>query len=383
MAARTDRLALLTLALGTCLAAPGAAQDDPVVDELRFRFTFFDQDGEGYQSPDGPADGPGSERAVIYQPVALVGVRQNERVRHSFTFPVDIVTAASPDAIDAMSRASMTNEAGGFDMSTTVQVGDDDEVGFRLGYHMEEPWRSPFGGLGYTRSLAQDNATIGANVNFIIDVFDPISHLGVDSGLTTRYTLNANLAGTQILSPTTIAGVTYGLTYQFGTLETTYNSVPIQGSSQRIGELFPDTRLRHAVSASIAQHLPATRTTLRGRYRYYRDDFDLDAHTAEVAVYQYLGARLLVRLDYRYHTQSAVRFFTTSAPADLDPAAPVTSDSDLASLDAHEVGGKLLFYLRPPGTGDAVDSLDLSFHHYERSNGLRVDAIGFGYARSL
>ena len=57
----------------------------------------------------------------MINPIARLGLRQNERVRHVITFPVDIVTSASADALDAVSRASLWNEAATLDM---VEVGE-------------------------------------------------------------------------------------------------------------------------------------------------------------------------------------------------------------------------------------------------------------------
>src|SRR5262249_41855740 len=38
--------------------------------EMRFRASFYDQRGHGYQSQDGPKGGPGSEATTIFQPIA-------------------------------------------------------------------------------------------------------------------------------------------------------------------------------------------------------------------------------------------------------------------------------------------------------------------------
>ena len=171
--------------------------------------------------------------------------------------------------------------------------------------------------LRLTVGNAQDNATISANAQAIFDWFDPITPQGWDLGGVTRQTLTFNVSGTQVLSPTTLGGVSYGLTYQTGTLEQTWNVVPQVCSDPTLcppqaAELFPDSRLRHAVSAWLAQRIPATGTTLRAHYRYYRDDFGLDAHTGRLEVWQDAGEHLRLRAHYRLHSQSAVSFWTSA-----------------------------------------------------------------------
>ena len=73
-------------------------------------------------------------------------------------------------------------------------------------------------------------------------LFFAVSGVGV-----TRQTLTFNVSGTQVLSPTTLGGVSYGLTYQTGTLEQTWNVVPQVCSDPTLcppqaAELFPDSR---------------------------------------------------------------------------------------------------------------------------------------------
>ena len=108
---------------------------------------------------------------------------------------------------------------------------------------IEEPQRSPYLGFGYSRDLAGGATTIAGNVNFVFDLFDPLTWTGVDLGWTRRYTLNGNLGITQALSPTTLGSLSYGLTAQLGTLETTWHSTEIIGSGERRAERMPDHRI--------------------------------------------------------------------------------------------------------------------------------------------
>ena len=61
-----------------------------------------------------------------------------------------------------------------------------------------------------------------------------------------------------------------------------------------------------------------------------------------------------------------------------------TSDSDLERLVSREAGLKLVFLRdRAPLEVRANDSFNLSFLHYQRSNGLSVELGTLGYARSF
>ena len=350
----------------------GVAHEGAYVDELRLRLTSYYQDGHGYQSLAGPLSGPGSERALILQPMALVGIRQSPRIHHEVVVPIDIVSAASVNAIDVLTHASGINEAVGVEVTSHFQVTHDDELTSRFSWHEEEPFGSGAFGLGYSHAMADNNAVLGLSTQATFDRFDFLQPNGDRFGRRNRTTLNGNFSLSQLLSPTTVFDASYGLTFQQGMLQTTYDSVPLASGKGRAPELFPHARTRHAVQARLAQHLPATRTTLRAAYRYYWDTFQLTAHTAEFELHQYLAKRFIARGSYRYYQQTGVNFFGT-AFADEASTLPRTSDSDLAPFHAQEFGLKLLWLA--PGQS----SLDVSYFHYARDNGLFANILSFGY----
>lgn len=395
VAARTRRArrllswaVVLPIFVGMCGTAPGHADGGWKVEELLSRLTYFNQAGFGYQSQAGP--GPkGSELLHVWNPAVYLRIRQSEKVEHTIVAPVDIITSASTDALDAITSASLTNEAFTVDITTRYEETDDDTMSFRYGAHVEEWYQSVFAGVGYAKELAEDNATVALNINGSFDVFLPY---GPDGELTPpgnerdrRGAFNTNLEFSQILSRTTLVKVGYGLTWQVGELITPWNSVPILCNSDvtaclgRIQDRFPSTRLRNAFSGLLAQHIPATHSTLRLNYRFYFDDFHVRAHTMKVEFYQYATARAYISASYRAHHQNAVYFWTSHInPGGFEPGAPRTADSDLAEFWAHEVGGKLMIYVDPTA---AVHRVDVGFSRYWRTNDLTVDVITMGYGR--
>lgn len=378
----------MALALVSSLAAAGPSTDDEIlgaeegwqIESIDLRAVYFDQQGEGYQSQAGPEGGPGSEEAWILEPWIDVVVRQSPRVRHEITIPIDVVTAASPNALDAVSTASLRNEGAGFDLRSTIAVSDADSVSTRVAFHWEEPLSSGTLGAGWRRSLADDNAAVSITGNLTVDGFGVNRPDGEYSGEDAREAVNANLAASQLLSPTTVIDGSYGVTWQHGTLAQTWNAVPVAGAAP-VGELFPRDRLRHAIAGRIAQHIPPTRSTLKLWYRYYRDDFGLSAHTVEATVYQYLVPWLYLRGAYRFHRQSAVDFFTTGLDGPPMDRAPRTSDSDLDRFDASELGlGVVLLSEGGPRALRRI-SVVADYRRYERSNNLNIDVLTLGVGR--
>lgn len=379
---------------GDAVDATGAeVADDPPMDEgwalERFatRFGVFQQDGSpgGFQSQAGPADRhqPGSEQTWIFQPILYARVRQDRQIHHDIYIPVDVITAASTDALDVVSSASRENEAVSLDIYSTYEADSDSRYTLHWGGHIEEPLRSATLGYAVSRDLADDNAVLTVSFDGIVDFLDQVQFTGYDPGMTTRFTGTVNVTLSQLLSPTTIAAVSYGLTGQVGLLQTPWNSVPLDGGD-RVGDLFPHTRMRHAFVGRIAQAIPDTRTFLAAQYRFYVDDFGVMAHTPEVSVTQYAGEDFSLRLSYRFHTQNAARFWSSLLPADFDPNHPRTADSDLAALDAHEIGGVLRWYYDHSGALTVRSNyLEASYYHYERTNGLFVNLISLGWGITL
>jgi hypothetical protein len=387
---RAMRATLLTrLALGLWLGTASVCQAEPTptsdaailgqasqsarIDEFRLRVSSYYQDGHGYQSKAGTLAGPGSERALIVQPQMLVGIRQTARIHHEIVIPIDIVSAASVNALDVVSHASAVNEAIGVDLTSRFDLTDDDQLTSNMAWHEEEPFGSGSFGLGYSHAMADDNAVLGISGQATFDRFDYLQPNGDRHGRRNRTALNGNLNFSQLLSPTTIFDASYGLTFQQGLLETSYNSVPIEGGTSRTNELFPHSRTRQAVQARVAQHLPDSHTTLRAAYRFYTDTFQLSAHTTDFEVHQYLFPQLIARGSFRYYTQTGVDFFTTAFPIQGSPQLPRTADSDLAGFHAREYGLKLLWLSRGQG------SLDIGYFHYVRDNGLFANVFSFGY----
>src|SRR6185437_9254569 len=241
--------------------------------------------------------------------------KQGDRITHRLWVPVDVVTAASPDAVDAVSTASRINEAASVDWTIQYKASPKTGLSVRNGLHNEENWRSWNTGFGVTRSFAEDNTVLEAGVNQITDWFDKYLLTGVHDGHTSRSSTSASAGVTQLLSPTTIAHLDYGLTFQVGQLSNGWNTVPLT-NGERALEIVPRTRVRHALAGRVAQWLPWD-GSLHAFYRFYADDWGIVAHTVEVELYQRLSRISYLRFNYRFHHQTGVDFFTTRAAPDF------------------------------------------------------------------
>lgn len=386
--------ALIAMAMATCVTPAGAedpapAKQDPPppavftdteilkpppyfrIEQVNFRYTHFDQDGHGFQSRAGPRGGPGSERMTGEQPQLEVVAKQGDRITHRVWMPVDIVTAASPDAIDVVSSASRTNEAGSVDWTVTYKSSDVTSLVLRNGIHNEENYRSWNTGFGFVRSFAEDNALLEVGVNQVVDWFDKYTLLGGHDGHTARSSTSLSAGLTQLLSPTTVAHVDYGITLQRGQLSNGWNIVPLTTGDIAL-EVLPKARLRHALVGRLAQYLPWDGAA-HAFYRFYLDDWGIRAHTLELMLDQRISRISYVRASYRFHRQTGADFYRTRVEPNFVVA---TADSDLAPLDAHTVGIKGV--LDVPTRLAKNLHLDVAVERYFRSNDLRVSVYSCG-----
>jgi hypothetical protein len=338
------------------------------------RITAYDQFGTGYQSKFGPASGPGSERLTVFEPQAEVVMTQGDRLTHRVWIPVDVVSEASPTVlpkpVDVVSGASAKSGAGGLQWSTIYRSDRATDLSMSSGAHLEPPFRSWNAGVGASHGMADRDTVVSGAIVGIFDWFDRFLVSGEHHGRTERSTTMGSAAVTQVLTPTTVVNVNYGLTLQNGTLGNTWNAVPLANGT-RGPELLPSARARHALVGRLAQFLPWN-GALRLYYRFYDDDWGIVAHSVEGQLLQRLTPTFYFGVVYRFHTQTSPPFFTTRAPLD---ATLRIADSDLAALQSQTLGAKAIGDVSL-GTG-AIRQLhyEIEYDRYQRTNDLRMDIV--------
>ena len=358
-----------------------SAEPSLKLERIESRLSGFSQDGHGYQSQAGlptgaerdrnAPSGQGSERLTVFQPQLRAVFSQGTRLEYSLWLPVDFVTSASPDAVDVTTGASRHERANTVDLATTYKANDHDTLGVRGGFHLEEHLRSWNIGQSYARSFAMNNATAAASANVVLDAFERRKTDGGLNGRASRATANANVSFTQVVSPDTVVYVDYGITRQQGELATNWNVVPFRFGGY-VSEIAPRDRLRHSVVVRGAQWLP-WRGALKGYYRFYRDDWGVLAHTAELQLAQRFSSLFWMHGDVRYHHQTGVGFFTTSA---RDLSSVRTADSDLARFSAVTVGGTIVVDV--PWHPFGAMRFEAGYARYSRSNDLTMHLATIG-----
>ncbi|MBZ0233917.1 MAG: DUF3570 domain-containing protein [Deltaproteobacteria bacterium] len=208
------------------------------------------------------------------------------------------------------------------------------KIGGLVRYSTEPDYKSLFGGVRLQAELFDRNLTITAAGMVGHDDFD---NSGAGPTAPRREgeldTMLGSIGLAQLLSPNTVASVTYDVSKLEGEQANLYRFIITAG--MQVDEKHPRSRLRHAVAGTVKQFLPRSVTTLMGTYRFYHDDWDITAHTPEARVIQDVGDGSLFAVRYRYHRQSKAYFFEDdyAMPMDL-----ISEDEKLSAFTSHTIG---------------------------------------------
>jgi hypothetical protein len=180
------------------------------------------------------------------------------------------------------------------------------------------------------------------------------------------------LTWNQTLSPTATLVTSYQLVHNWGYLQNPYRRARVGGGLS--SEVHPTQRTRHTVYGRLAIFIPETQTALHAAYRVYADDWQIAAITPEFRVYQMIGASAMVRLRYRYYSQTDAFFYQAAFSGD-EPF--MTADQKTTMFDSHMFGIQLrlgLSFLR----GSFLEFLERSWIDMNFDYWVQTSAFGNG-----
>jgi len=227
-----------------------------------------------------------------------------------------------------------------------------------------------------------DNFPIKGNPNY-----NPVNFQPFDSE--TRNSYSVGLTFSQILSKKAQALISIDGVLQQGLLSTPYHRIYFSDVEDSFVENFhladdverlPDQRIKIAIGSRL-NYFISDRITIRSYYRYYMDDWDIDAHTINLSLPIKLSDVITVSPTYRYYTQTQTSYFS-GYNEHLSTSEFYTSDYDLSKFDANQLGIGLSYnsiFTRFKVFKFALKSVDLRFNHYRRSNGLNANIVSGGF----
>lgn len=257
-------------------------------------------------------------------------------------------------------------------------------------------------GLSYTASDTAAKLNPDASNYFDYSAYDKqIDVTRSPSGITRtlrggRQDWGVQLGLSQVLTKKSLVSTSLGYTRSTGFLENPYKVVqfvfvdPEQEPGPDFGELYgdvqavleqrPDARNQWTWDVRYVHYVEPLDAALHLGYRFYRDDWDINAHTFEVEWGQPLGGGWTVTPRARYYSQDQADFyrpfffFLQATPDDARalPVSRFSSDHRLSGFGT--VSGGVTVSKK---IGKAI-SLDAGFEYYSHAGDLKLGGDGEG-----
>lgn len=195
-----------------------------------------------------------------------------------------------------------------------------------VSYSKENDYEAKSLGLSDAWTMAGGRGTLHYGASVSRDVVTPVTN----DDRFTKDTTGFALGWTWVLGERDLLDVSASLMLQSGYLDDPYKVAPIGtiDDNVTVPERRPDSRQRFALFAKYG-HYFLWNGAVKASYRYYRDDWSVQAHTLDVTYDQKLGSRWIVSPRVRLYTQTGASFYGSLFPV---PQTYMSADSRLSPL---------------------------------------------------
>lgn len=373
----------MSMILFLLATANGMAQQDTARKvDVNFLFNYYEQDGNHSAVTGGTGTQKLGDKAGKIQ--LIVDMDTVNTLTTSLS--LNRYTSASTDRIDSrLSSASAEDYHLELQVDYDKKKNDSLSVGGSFFSSVESDYISM--GLGYhLRRKKVKNGTYTMRLNGFYDSYIliyPEELRNADFRMAPtdkRYTLNLSQSYNWFMSKRINAGITLDLTWQNGMLGTPFHRVYFKDTSAVSIEQLPENRFKVPLGFQI-NYFASDYLILKGRARLYTDDFGIQAMTLEAQPVFLLSNYLSLSPFYRFHSQSAAKFFNPYAENSFEDLY-YTSDYDLAALKTHKYGVQMKYKPLYGVLGKdklGWKSVGLRYSKYSRSDGLEASTLSFAF----
>ena len=349
--------------------------------EIDFLSGYYQQDGNN----GAVQGGIGTEELTDISNIIVVKIPLDSINSLTVTAGADYYTSASTDAIDDNVSSASSKDVRAY-TSLTYQrknLKKGQTLGAKLGISTEYDYFSFHGGLSYAKEFNEGNSELSINGQVFIDNWDLIyprelrGNVSLPSAGRQSYNLQVRYA--QVINKRLQMLVSLDAIYMEGLLSTPFHRVYFADQDTPDIERLPNSRLKLPLGVRL-NYFPFDNFVIRSYYRFYWDDFGIQAHTMSVETPIKLGEAITISPFYRYNSQTASDYF---APYEVHNSTDAfySSDYDLSDLSSHKFG--MGFKYAPVyGIGRAkvpfskklfmFNSAEIRSAYYKRSTGLNA-----------
>jgi len=354
--------------------------------EIDILSSYYNQDGDN----GAVTGGVGTEALTDVATLIVINIPKDSTKALNYTFGADYYTSASTDNID-----NNPSSASSKDIRAFVNVGYSKlnlskatTYGIRLGISREYDYTSFNGGINFAKEFYEGNSQLSLNAQVFVDqwgLYFPVELRGnVTVPTTSRNSYDGQITWSQVINKKLQIAISGEVIYMNGLLSTPFHRVFFADQDTPDIERLPSTRLKIPLSIR-STWFALERLVVRSYYRFYTDDFGINAHTVNIDLPFKISDSFTATPFYRYHTQTGSDYFAPFAVHNSTQEF-YTSDYDLSDLSSHKYGLAVgysplygLARMRMPFSKRAVmfNSLILRGARYSRDTGLSAYSFAF------
>ncbi|MEQ9592765.1 MAG: DUF3570 domain-containing protein [Cyclobacteriaceae bacterium] len=349
------------------------------LEEVNFVTSYYHQDGNN----SAVTGGVGTEKLTdLSNTLDLRMSKYDTRGRlHNYNFEVgfDVYTSASSDKVDPSTISSASSGDVRVYPSASWTITNETKgqsLGINGAVSSEYDYLSFGGGISATKNSKDNNRQVGIRLQAFLDqvsIIYPIELRPAPFSKKPRNSFSSSITLSQIINRRLQMALIIDLAYQNGFLSLPFNRVYFSDNTHSV-ETLPDNRFKVPLGLR-ANYFLGDRFVLRSFYRYYKDDWGMQAHTVNFETSIKLTPFISITPFYRYHTQSAIDYFA-SFQQHSNTEDFYSSDYDLSSLNSNS-GGLGFRAVSPDGLLGIkkLNTIEIRFNHYKRSNGLTSNIV--------
>jgi len=356
-------------------------------EEANFVSSYYRQDGNNAAV----TGGIGSEKLTdLSNSIDLKFIKYDRHDRkHSFTgeLGIDHYTSASSDKIDPATISSASHADTRFYPSIGYTVENENKgttVGVGLSSSTEFDYQSFGTNLSFSKKTNNKSGELTIKAQVYLDQLKLIYPVelrqgggnNMNYGSDNRNTFSGSVSWSQIINERFQLMLEGELVYQSGYLGLPFHRVYFNDGSVHIENL-PSSRLKIPLGLR-ANYFLGDKIILRTWYRNYRDDWGINSNALQLETVVKIGSFFSVTPFYRFYQQSAAdQFAAYKIHTAVDDF--YTSNYDLSKFNSNFYGAG--FRTAPPKGVfklQHLNSLELRYGHYQKTNGMNSDIISLG-----
>ena len=378
-------MALITANAQTNLPDTGFKPRKLKLDEINFISSYYQQDGDNAAV----TGGTGSEKLTdIANNFELKFIRYDKKLRKhnlGFELGIDHYTSASSDKVDLKANSSASHADNRIYPALTWSMENEKKgssISAGVSSSFEYDYTSFGGHIGVAQKTKNRMGEFAARVQVYIDQLRMIAPIELRTsadpeeehgGIEGRNTYAASVSYSQIVNKNLQMLFLADVVQQQGYLSLPFHRVYFNDASVH-QEKLPDSRFKIPLGVR-ANYFIGDKLIIRSYYRYYRDDWGLNAHTASLEIPYKFSPFFSVSPFYRFYAQSAIDYFKPYKAHDASEEF-FTSNYDLSKFSSHFFGAGIRLSPEKGILGiRRINLLELRLAHYLRSTGLNANIV--------